>query len=43
VLIIGQKEALQGTVMMRNMESGKQSEVAREEIIKEIKQRLKED
>jgi histidyl-tRNA synthetase len=43
VLIIGQKEALQGTVMMRNMESGKQSEVSQEEIIKEIKQRLKED
>jgi len=29
--------------MMRNMESGKQSEVSQEEIIKEIKQRLKED
>lgn len=43
VLIIGQKEALQGTVMMRNMESGKQSEVKQEEIIKEIKKRLKED
>ena len=43
VLIIGQKEALQGTVMMRNMETGKQSEVKQEEIIKEIKQRLKEN
>ncbi len=43
VLIIGQKEALQGTVMMRNMETGKQSEVKQEEIIKEIKTRLKED
>jgi histidyl-tRNA synthetase len=43
VLIIGQKEALQGTVMMRNMETGKQSEVKQEEITKEIKTRLKED
>ncbi|MFA5086914.1 MAG: histidine--tRNA ligase [Candidatus Paceibacterota bacterium] len=43
VLIIGQKEAIQGTVMMRNMETGKQSEVKQEEIIKEIKQRLKEN
>jgi histidyl-tRNA synthetase len=43
VLIIGQKEALQGTVMMRNMETGKQSEVKQEEIVKEIKQRLKEN
>lgn len=42
VLIVGQKEALQGTVMMRNMETGKQSEVKQEEIVKEIKQRLKD-
>jgi histidyl-tRNA synthetase len=43
VLIVGQKEAIQGTVMMRNMETGTQSEVKQEEIIKEIKQRLKEN
>lgn len=41
VLIIGQKEALQGTVVIRNMETGKQLEVRQEEIVKAIKQNLK--
>ncbi|MFA5013528.1 MAG: His/Gly/Thr/Pro-type tRNA ligase C-terminal domain-containing protein, partial [Candidatus Paceibacterota bacterium] len=43
VLIIGQKEAIQNMAIIRNMETGKQLEVQQDEIIKEIKKRLKED
>ncbi|MDD5568852.1 MAG: histidine--tRNA ligase [Candidatus Pacebacteria bacterium] len=43
VIIIGQKEALQGLAILRNMETGKQSEIKQEEIVKEIKKSLKEN
>lgn len=43
VLILGQKEAIQNIVIIRNMETGKQSEVSQDEVIKEIKKRIKED
>jgi histidyl-tRNA synthetase len=43
VLIIGQKEAIQNMAIIRNMETGKQLEVRQDEIIKEIKNRLKEN
>jgi len=40
-LIIGQKEALDGTIILREMESGVQEIIPTEKIINEIKKRLK--
>lgn len=42
VLILGQKEAMQDKVIIRNMETGKQAEVSSKEVVKEFKKRLKE-
>ncbi len=41
VLIIGQKEALDNTVIIKDMVTGRQSEVKQENIVKEIKKRFK--
>lgn len=41
VLIIGQKESLDGTVILRDMESGMQEIIDSEKIVKEVKKRLK--
>jgi histidyl-tRNA synthetase len=41
VIIIGQKEALKDMVIIRDMETGKQSEVSIKEMVKEVKTRLK--
>ena len=41
VLILGQKEALDGTVIIRDMSSGKQEIVKIEKVVAEIKKRLK--
>jgi len=41
VLILGQREAIDKTVIIRNMETGKQVAAKQEDIIKEIKTRLK--
>jgi histidyl-tRNA synthetase len=43
VIIIGQKETIQNTAIIRNMETGKQLEVPQEDIVKEIKKTIKED
>ncbi|MFA6348062.1 MAG: histidine--tRNA ligase [Candidatus Paceibacterota bacterium] len=43
VVIIGQKEAIQNIAIIRNMETGKQSEIPQEDIVKEIKKRIKEE
>ncbi|BFT95210.1 MAG: histidine--tRNA ligase [Minisyncoccus archaeiphilus] len=43
VIIIGQKETIQNTAIIRNMETGKQLEVSQEDIVKEIKKTIKED
>jgi histidyl-tRNA synthetase len=43
VIIIGQKETIQNTAIIRNMETGKQSEVSQEDIVKEIRKTIKED
>jgi histidyl-tRNA synthetase len=40
-LILGQKEALEGTIIIRDMESGKQETVKLEKTVSEIKKRLK--
>ena len=40
-LILGQKEALEGTIIIRDMKSGKQEIVKLEKAVKEIKKRLK--
>jgi len=40
-IILGQKEALEGTVIIRDMKTGKQDTVKLEKIITEIKKRLK--
>ena len=40
-LILGQKEALDGTIIIRDMVSGKQEIVKLEKVIKEMKKRLK--
>jgi histidyl-tRNA synthetase len=39
-LILGQKEALSGEIIIRNMENGQQVTVDQKDIIKEIKKRL---
>jgi histidyl-tRNA synthetase len=40
-LILGQKEALEGTIIIRDMASGKQETIKLEKAIKEIQKRLK--
>ena len=40
-LILGQKEALDGTVIVRNMESGSQETVLLTKIVRELKKRIK--
>jgi len=40
-LILGQKEALEGTMIIRDMEKGKQEIVKLEKIVREMKKRLK--
>lgn len=40
-LLLGQKEALEGTVLIRNMETGRQETVKLENAVAEIKKRLK--
>jgi len=40
-LILGQKEALEGVVIVRDMQSGKQDSIKIEEVVKEVKSRLK--
>jgi len=40
-LIIGQKEALEETIIIRNMENGQQDIVKLDEVVEEIKKRLK--
>jgi histidyl-tRNA synthetase len=40
-LIFGQKEALEGTVMVRELETGIQETIPLEKIIDELKKRLK--
>lgn len=41
VLILGQKEALEGTMIIRDMESGKQETVKADKVVAEMKKRLK--
>ena len=41
VIIVGQKEALKDMVIIRDMETGKQTEVNIKEMVKEVKTRLK--
>jgi histidyl-tRNA synthetase len=41
VLIIGQKESLDGTVILRDMESGMQEIIDSEKIVREVKKRMK--
>lgn len=41
VLILGQKEALDGTIIVKDMESGKQETLKMEKVVGEIKKRLK--
>ncbi|MCJ7786607.1 histidine--tRNA ligase, partial [Patescibacteria group bacterium] len=40
-LILGQKEALEGTIIIRDMETGKQETAAMEKVVREMKRRLK--
>jgi len=40
-LILGQKEALEGNIIIRDMKTGKQDVVKLEKTVKEIKRRLK--
>ena len=40
-LILGQKEAMEGTILIRDMASGRQETVKLEKIVKEMKKRLK--
>jgi histidyl-tRNA synthetase len=42
VLILGQKEVAEGTVILRDMESGIQEVINREKVVKEIQKRLRE-
>ncbi|MBI5077233.1 histidine--tRNA ligase [Candidatus Falkowbacteria bacterium] len=43
VLILGQKEAMEGTVILRDMESGIQEVVNRTKVVKEIQKRLRDN
>lgn len=40
-LILGQKEALEGTIIIRDMETGRQETVKLEKVVREIKKKLK--
>lgn len=42
VIILGQKEAINDKILIRNMKTSKQVEVKQEEIVKELKKILKE-
>ena len=42
-LILGQKEALDGEIIIRNMENGQQTTVDQKDIIKEVKKRLQQE
>jgi len=42
-LILGEKEALEGSIIIRDMQSGSQETVSQNRIVEEIKKRLKED
>jgi histidyl-tRNA synthetase len=42
VLILGQKEVLEGTVIMRDMESGNQEVINMNRVVPEVKKKLKE-
>jgi len=41
VLILGQKEALEGTIIIRDMETGRQETIRMEKVVGEIKKKLK--
>lgn len=41
VVIMGQKEALEGSVIVKDMDSGKQSDIKLEKVVSDIKKRLK--
>lgn len=41
-LLLGQKEALEGTIIIKNMKSGKQETVKIEKVVEEIKKELKQ-
>jgi histidyl-tRNA synthetase len=41
VLILGQKEALEGTIIIKDMDTGKQETIKIEKVVGEIKKRLK--
>lgn len=43
VIILGQKEAINGTILIRSMKTSKQVEVRQEDIVKELKKILKEN
>ena len=40
-LLLGQKEALEGTIIIRNMETGQQETVKLEKVVREIQKRIK--
>lgn len=40
-LILGQKEALEGVIIIRDMQSGKQDAVKMEDVVKEVKKKLR--
>ena len=40
-LILGQKEALEGTIIIRDMETGRQETIKTEKVVKEMKKKLK--
>jgi len=40
-LILGQREALEGTIIIRDMETGRQETIKTEKVVKEIKKKLK--
>ena len=41
VLILGQKEALEGSIIIRDMQNGKQETIKMDKVVKEIQRRLK--
>ena len=40
-LLLGQKEALDGTIIIKDMKSGKQETIKLEKVVKEMKKKLK--
>jgi histidyl-tRNA synthetase len=40
-LILGQKEALEGTIIVRDMKTGRQETIKLEKVVAEMKKRLK--